>query len=231
MFGFKNATAALGQTIIIGEDIATIVGVTDNFDNVAIQDEINPCMLYYSTDWIAMASIKMKTTNALTTLEQIKKNWEALYPDQVYKSMTLDDYIRHKAFYVLEDLMYQAFKIFSVLSIVIGCMGLYGLVSFLAIQRQKEIGIRKVLGASVNSILYLFSKEFTWLVLIAFLIAAPVGYWAMSSWLQTFANRINLHVSYFAITFCISVLIVVFTIGFQAIKAAIANPVKSLRSE
>jgi len=173
----------------------------------------------------------MKTTNAPATLEQIKKNWEALYPDQVYKSMTLDDYIQHKAFYVLEDLMYQAFKIFSILSIVIGCMGLYGLVSFLAIQRQKEIGIRKVLGASVNSILYLFSKEFTWLVLIAFLIAAPVGYWAMSSWLQTFANRIDLQVSYFAITFLISVLIVVFTIGFQAIKAAVANPVESLRSE
>ena len=231
VFGFKSAAAALGQTMVIGEDIATIVGVTDNFDNVAIQDEINPCILYYSTDWIAMASIKMKTTNAPATLEQIKKNWEALYPDQVYKSMTLDDYIQHKAFYVLEDLMYQAFKIFSILSIVIGCMGLYGLVSFLAIQRQKEIGIRKVLGASVNSILYLFSKEFTWLVLIAFLIAAPVGYWAMSSWLQTFANRIDLQVSYFAITFLISVLIVVFTIGFQAIKAAVANPVESLRSE
>src|SRR3954451_24281833 len=103
--------------------------------------------------------------------------------------MTLEDYIQHKAFYVLEDLMYQAFKIFAVLSIIIGCMGLYGLVSFLAIQRQKEIGIRKVLGASVQAIVYLFSKEFALLVVIAFLIAAPLGYLTMKSWLATFENR------------------------------------------
>jgi putative ABC transport system permease protein len=230
--GFKNAEAAIGQTITIDDkDRATIVGVTRNFDNVSIQSDINPCFMYYATNWIAMANIKMSAVDNTNALTQIKKDWETLYPDQVYKSMTLEDYIQHKAFYVMEDIMYQGFKIFAVLSIIIGCMGLYGLVSFLAIQRQKEIGIRKVLGASVNSILYLFSKEFTWLVLIAFLIAAPVGYWAMNSWLQTFANRIELQVSYFVVTLMLSLLIAIGTIGFQAIKAAIANPVKSLRRE
>jgi putative ABC transport system permease protein len=230
--GFKSAEAAIGQTILIDDnDRATIVGVTKNFDNVSTQNDINPCFMYYATNWIAIASIKMSAVNNTTVLNQIKKNWEALYPDQVYKSTTLEDYIQHKAFYVMEDIMYQGFKIFAVLSIIIGCMGLYGLVSFLAIQRQKEIGIRKILGASVSGILYLFSKEFTWLVLIAFFIAAPIGYWAMNSWLQTFANRINLQVSYFAVTLFLSLMIAICTIGFQAIKAAIANPVKSLRSE
>lgn len=131
----------------------------------------------------------------------------------------------------MEDIMYQGFKIFAVLSIVIGCMGLYGLVSFLAIQRQKEIGIRKVLGASVSSILYLFSKEFTGLVMLAFIIAAPVGYWAMNSWLQTFANRINLTAGYFVITLLLSLIIAIFTIVFQAMQAALANPARSLKAE
>jgi len=232
VLGFKNAEAAIGQTITVDDkDRAIIVGVTNNFDNVSMQSDINPCFMYYATNWIAMASIKMSAVNNSIALNQIKKSWESLYPDQVYKSMTLEDYIQHKAFYVMEDIMYQGFKIFAILSIIIGCMGLYGLVSFLAIQRQKEIGIRKVLGASVNNILYLFSKEFTWLVLIAFLIAAPLGYWAMTSWLQTFANRIDLRVSYFVVTLMLSLLIAIGTIGFQAIRAAISNPVKSLRSE
>ncbi|MDB5246097.1 MAG: hypothetical protein JWQ40_491 [Segetibacter sp.] len=145
--------------------------------------------------------------------------------------MPLNDYFKYRAFYVLEDMMYQGFKIFVVLSIFIGCLGLYGLVSFLSIQRQKEIGIRKVLGASVGGIVYLFSKEFMWLVLIAFLVAAPLGYIAMKSWLETFANRIDLSPLFFVIAFILSLLVAAFTVSFQAIKAAIANPVKSLRSE
>jgi ABC-type antimicrobial peptide transport system permease subunit len=110
-------------------------------------------------------------------------------------------------------------------------MGLYGLVSFLALQRQKEIGIRKVLGASVNGIVYMFSKEFTWMVVISFLIAAPLGYLAMKSWLQTFANRIELHAGFFVAAFLLSLIIAALTVGVQAVRAAIANPVKSLRAE
>ncbi len=230
--GFVNADAAIGQLITVdNKDRATIVGVTRNFVNASLQSDINPCFLYYATNWIAMASIRMRNTSDEVALKAISQNWEALYPDQVYKSMTLDDYIQHKAFYVMEDIMYQGFRIFSVLAIVIGCMGLYGLVSFLALRRQKEIGIRKVLGASVSNILYLFSKEFTRLVFIAFCVAAPVGYWAMSYWLQTFVNRIHLSAGFFVITLLLSLLIALGTIGFQAVKAAVANPVKSLRSE
>ncbi len=230
--GFKTAEEAVGQEVSVGDhQLATIVGVTDDFFNVSLQKPIIPCLLFYGTNWVSMASINMNNSNPGSTLAFIEKSWQVLFPDHIYKSMTLDYYIEHKAFYVMENIMYQGFKIFVLLSILIGCMGLYGLVSFLALQRQKEIGIRKVLGASVSGIVYLFSMEFTWLVLISFTIAAPLGYFAMHNWLQTFANRIDLHAGYFIIAFLLSLIIAAVTIGFQAVRAAVANPVKSLRAE
>ncbi|HEX4374625.1 MAG TPA: FtsX-like permease family protein, partial [Puia sp.] len=111
------------------------------------------------------------------------------------------------------------------------CLGLYGFVSFMAVQRTKEVGIRKVLGASVINIIYLFSKEFTMLIGIAFLIATPVAYYFMHRWLQNFAYRINIDVGIFLITILSSVVIAWLTVGYQTIKAAVANPVKSLSSE
>lgn len=232
MLGISNAADAIGQLIIVNDkDEATVVGVTDNFYNSSLQQPMTPVLLFNSRSWVAMASIKMTTANASNTANFIKKSWEEHYPDNLFKSMTLNEYIRNRAFYLLEDVMYQGFKIFVVLSLLIGCMGLYGLVSFLAIQRQKEIGIRKVLGASVQGIVYLFSKEFVWLVLIAFLVAAPIGYICMKSWLGTFANRIDIHAGYFVIAFMASLLVAALTVSFQAVKAAIANPVSSLRSE
>ena len=232
VLGFNSPEEAIGQQVTVQDDQhATVVGVTDNFFNVSLQLEVSPCLLFYGTNWVSMASIRMNTIESKNTLTGIEKEWQSLFPDQVYKAMTLDYYMEHKAFYVLENLMYEGFKIFVVLALIIGCMGLYGLVSFLALQRQKEIGVRKVLGASVGGIVYLFSKEFTWLVLISFLIAAPLGYFAMDSWLQTFANRIDLHAGYFIIAFLLSLIIAAFTVGFQAVKAALENPVNSLRAE
>jgi putative ABC transport system permease protein len=229
--GYKNPAEALGQSIAVHQDEATIVGVVDDFFNVPLQREIEPCLLFYSTNWVAIASIKMNTEQANTTLAFIQKSWESLYPDQIYKAMGLDEYFKKRAFYIMEDIMYQAFKIFAILSIFIGCLGLYGLVSFMTLQRQKEIGIRKVLGASVSGIVFLFSKEFVWLVLMAFALAAPLGFMAMKSWLETFAHRIDLHAGYFAIALLLSLVIASVTVGYQAIKAAVVNPVKSLKTE
>lgn len=230
--GFATPEAALNQQVLINDhDYATVVGVTDDFFNVSLQNTVSPCLLFYGSNWVGMANIQLSGTNNASTFALVEKNWKALYPDHMYKQMTLTEYMTHKAFYVLEDIMYQGFKIFVVLSILIGCLGLYGLVAFLSAQRQKEIGIRKVLGASVQRIVYMFSKEFMWLVIIAFVIAAPLAYLAMNAWLQGFANRIDLHPVYFAIALFASVLIASVTISFQAIKSALANPVKSLRSE
>lgn len=229
--GLLSPENAVGKKIVLqNKQSATIVGVTDDFYNVSLQNEVNPCLLFYATNWVNMASVKLNNNNASVN-SFIQKAWQSVYPEQVYKSATIDEYMYNHAFYVLEDVMYKGFKIFVVISILIGCMGLYGLIAFMAVQRQKEIGIRKVLGASVNTILYMFSKEFLWLVLIAFLIAAPLGYTAMNSWLQTFTNKINLTAMYFMAALFISLMIAAGTILFQAVKAATANPIKSLRSE
>ncbi|MBS1745233.1 MAG: FtsX-like permease family protein, partial [Bacteroidetes bacterium] len=230
--GFKNPYDALGKTILVDDNNnATIVGVTADFDNASLQDESTPVMMFNCATWVAIASIEMNTTVNAATIASIQKSWESLYPDNIFNAMSLNDYIKHKAFYLIQDIMYKGFKIFVFLSIVIGCMGLYGLVDFLALQRKKEIGVRKVLGASARGIVYLFSKEFLWLIAIAFVIAAPLAYLAMNAWLQTFANRIEIHAGYFIIAFFISIAIAVITVGYQSVKAAMANPVKSLRTE
>ncbi|MEO9022016.1 MAG: ABC transporter permease [Ginsengibacter sp.] len=230
--GFQNPNDALGKTILVDDKKhATIVGVTANFDNASLQQENTPVLMFNCTNWVAMASIEMNTTSNAGTIASIKKSWESLYPDNIFSAMTLKGYIKHKAFYLIQDIMYKGFNFFVLLSIFIGCMGLYGLVAFLALQRQKEIGIRKVLGASVKGIVFLFSKEFIWLIAIAFVIAAPLAYLAMNAWLQSFANRIEIHVSYFLIAFLLSLFIAGITVGYQSVKAAVANPVDSLRSE
>ena len=231
IFGYGSPEEAVGQTLIDGGDReATIVGVVHDFNNTSLQEEIHPSMLYYG-DWVNIAAIQLTEKQSLHQLSFIRDAWEETYPDYFYEAMTLDEYFENGALYLLEDMMYQAFKIFAFLAIIIGCLGLYGLVSYLALQRQKEIGVRKVLGASTQQIVYLFSKEFTVLVLLAFIIAAPLGYFAMQAWLETFAYRIELSVGYFALALLASVGIAWLTVGYKSIRAAVANPVESLRSE
>ena len=141
----------------------------------------------------------------------------------------LDERIAH--FYTSEAMASTLFKIAAFFAIFISCLGLYGLVSFMAVQKTKEVGIRKVLGASVQSIVFLFSKEFIVLIGIAFLIATPVSYYLMHQWLSGFYYHIQLSWIVFVAAIIISIIIAWVTVGYKAIKAAIANPVKSLRTE
>jgi ABC-type antimicrobial peptide transport system permease subunit len=134
-------------------------------------------------------------------------------------------------FYQQEDQLSLLYKIFAGIAIFISCLGLYGLVSFMAVQRTKEIGVRKVLGASISNIIYLFSKEFTLLILTGFVLAVPVAYYMMNSWLENFVFRINISVKVFAIAILVSIMIAWITVGYKSVKAALANPVKSLRTE
>ena len=163
------------------------------------------------------------------TIDNINKSWSALFPNDLFKYEFLDEHIA--SFYTQEQKVYTAFKLFSFIAILIGCLGLYGLISFAASQRTKEIGIRKVLGAPLISIVGLFSKEFILLISIAFIIAAPVGYYAMHNWLQNYAYHINIGAGIFVIAIAASIIIAAITISYQAIKAALVNPIKSLRSE
>ena len=230
IFSYNTPEEAVGQTMMHGDKEATIVGVVRDFNNTSLQEEIHPSFLYYG-DWVNIAAIQLTERQSIRQLSFVQDAWEQTYPDYFYEAMTIDEYFENGALYLLEDLMYQAFRIFAFLAIIIGCLGLYGLVSYLSLQRQKEIGVRKVLGASASQIVYLFSKEFTLLVLLAFVIAAPLGYFAMQAWLETFVYRIDLSVAYFALALVASIGIAWITVGYKSVRAAVSNPVDALRSE
>ena len=174
-------------------------------------------------------NIKIKPGAEKAVLPFVEKLWNENFPDYVYEYKFLDQTIAN--FYKQENQLSMLYKIFAGIAIFISCLGLYGLVSFMAVQRTKEVGIRKVLGASAKNIVYLLSKEFTLLIIIAFAIAAPVAYYIMYKWLQNYTYRIQLGVSIFLLAITGSIIIAWITVGHRAIKAAIANPVKSLRTE
>jgi putative ABC transport system permease protein len=175
------------------------------------------------------ASIKLSITNIASTMQSIKKIWEQTFPNYVYEYRFLDDKIA--SFYKQENQLSQLYKIFAAIAIFLSCLGLYGLASFMAVQRIKEVGIRKVLGATAANIVYLFSKEFILLIAIAFAIATPIAWYCMHTWLQDYAYRIDISWRIFFAGGAASIIIALATVSFQAIKAAIANPVKSLRTE
>jgi ABC-type antimicrobial peptide transport system permease subunit len=163
------------------------------------------------------------------TIAAIGKAWGTLFPDGVFKYEFVDEHIA--AMYIQEQKVYAAFQLFSGIAILIGCLGLYGLIAFAASQRTKEVGIRKVLGAPLFSIVGLFTREFVALIGIAFLIAAPLGYYMMHKWLENFAYHIKIGPAIFLVAIVASLAIAAITTMHQTLKAALANPVKSLRSE
>lgn len=173
--------------------------------------------------------IKIKTKDVTGFLNHLKTKWNLFNPQGPLSYTFLDE--KFASLYANELRTQQIFSAFAVIAIIIATLGLFGLSAFIIEQRTKEIGVRKILGASVQNVLLLVSKEFLSLVVIAFIISIPVTYWAMHKWLQTYAYRINISFSVFAIAGIIAVLIALITISFQSIKAAIANPVKSLRTE
>jgi ABC-type antimicrobial peptide transport system permease subunit len=174
-------------------------------------------------------NIKIQPQQVKQTLAAIAKLWSNTFPGYAYEYQFLDDTIA--ALYKQESRLSQLYQLFAGIAIFISCLGLYGFVSFMAVQRTKEIGIRKVLGASVIDIIYILSKEFTVLIGVAFLIAAPIAYYFMHQWLQKFAYRTTIGVGLFLLTFLAAEIIAWLTVGYRALKAAVANPVKSLRTE
>ncbi len=228
--GFGSPNEILGKTIAFDDrQQYPIVGVVKDFNSRSLHSGIAPMVLtssYESYEWIAL---RMDRARMNSTLSQIQKTFTEIYPTYIYDQVFFDD--RIERFYQNEAITSRLFKIFSILAIFISCLGLYGLVSFMAVQKTKEIGVRKVLGASVHSIVYLFSKEFTILISVAFLIAAPVGYYLMQEWLSGFYYHTGIGWEIFVIALIISIIIAWITVGYKAIKAAIANPVKSLRTE
>jgi putative ABC transport system permease protein len=220
----------IGRKLTVNTTLSgPIVGVVKNFHDQSFHEDINPVFITTFPDVYNAYAVKINLANARNTLANLEKTWSAMHPDKIYEHQFLDEQIAK--FYETEELMLTLIQAFAGMAIVIGCLGLYGLVSFMAVQKTKEVGIRKVLGASVSQILWLFSKEFLLLIGIAFLIAAPIAYYFMGQWLSNFAYSVPFSAAYFALALGASVLIALLTAGYKSIKAALANPVKSLRNE
>jgi ABC-type antimicrobial peptide transport system permease subunit len=198
-----------------------------DFNDRSFRQALAPLLITTNVTMYSQAGIKLETKNISSTLQSVKTIWEQTFPNFVYEYRFLDD--RIAGFYKQQNQLEQLYKIFAAIAIFLSCLGLYGLASFMAVQRIKEVGIRKVLGASAVNIVYLFSKEFIMLIAIAFAIAA--------SWMVLHANgcgilyRIIFSWWFFAAGGFVAIIIALATISFQAIKAANANPVNNLRSE
>ena len=227
--GLKTAEEAIGKKLLVNGSPAYVMGVIRDFQSESKHKKRRPCVLLYSSDQFYSASIRLRPNRMNQTITQVGKRWSALFPNDVFTYEFIDEHIA--AWYKQEAKVYIAFKLFSTLAILIGCLGLYGLVAFAAVQRTKEVGVRKVLGASLLDISALFAKEFMFLIGLAFLISVPVAYYVMYSWLENFAYHVSIGSGIFMVTVAISFMIAGITISFQAVKAALANPIKSLRTE
>lgn len=227
--GIQDPQQALGVRFKGSGRMVTIKGVIQDFQSESKHKQRRPLIIEYNPNRFYRVSIKLQPTHMVQTMAGIDKMWSAMFPEELFEYEFLDD--RIASFYRQEQKIYTAFRLFAGIAILIGCLGLYGLIAFTAVQRTKEVGVRKVLGASLTNIILLFSKEFIGLIVIAFFIAAPVAWYVMNNWLQNFAYHINIGWGIFIVAIAASFIIAGITIAHQTVKAALANPVKSLRSE
>ena len=230
--GITDPKQAIGKYIMLWDDkklYAQITGVVKDFNVGSLRNAIPPVLMAPWKGQYSKLNIKIEPRNVRQTLASVETMWNKTYPEGIYEYQFLDKTIAN--FYRNEDELSSLFKIFAGIAIFISCLGLYGLVSFMALQRTKEVGIRKTLGASVSHIVYLFSKEFTVLIVIAFAISAPVGYYFMHQWLQDFTYRITIGPDIFIVAIAASMVIAWTSVGYKAVRAALANPVKSLKTE
>jgi ABC-type antimicrobial peptide transport system permease subunit len=227
--GIRNPKDAIGKPINVNGSILPIVGVVKDYHVNSLRDPIQGVVMSTMKNAYGLANIKIDMAKAKPTIAAMEDLWNKTFPDNIFEYRFLDQTIAD--FYRQENQLALLYKLFAILAIFISCLGLYGLISFMAVQRKKEIGIRKVLGAPVRGIVIMLSKEFTVLIAIAFLIASPVVWYFMNQWLQQYAYRITIGAWIFAATILGSLCIAWLTVGYTAITAARANPVKSLRTE
>lgn len=233
--GWESPEEAIGQPFerIHGPDSGerasgAIIGVVEDFHFQSLRSEIEPLVIHL-WPWLNYLVVRVRAEQMPETLAYMERIWESFDPDHPFEYSFLDE--TFAALYRMDERQGQVFGIFAALAVLIACLGLFGLAAFTAEQRTKEIGIRKVLGASVAYIVVLLSKEFTWLVIIANGIAWPLAYYAMRRWLENFAYRIELELEVFVLGGLLALGIACLTVSIQAIKAALSNPVNALRYE
>ncbi|RDC65465.1 Macrolide export ATP-binding/permease protein MacB [Adhaeribacter pallidiroseus] len=228
ILGFKNPAAALNQKIEY-EGEKQIIGVIKDFHQYSVAQEIAPVILELRFTDQKYFSAKVNPGQISQTIAAVEHQYEQLYPGYPFEYFFMDAHFAKQ--YEADQRFGRLFSLFSGLAVFIACLGLFGLVSYATVQRSKEIGVRKVLGATVASILTLLAKDFLKLVLLANLVAWPVAWWLIHEWLANYARHIPINTSFFLFPAVAIVLFALFTISYQAIKAALANPVEALRNE
>jgi putative ABC transport system permease protein len=236
--GFGTPQKALGQKLYwhVWNDKnpdsikeGQVIGVVKDFNYKSLYDKVETTVLQIFPDAAWKVAVKMKTADIGITISQVKNIWNQFTPEYPIEYKFLDE--NFEQMYRSEDKLKSLLWIFTTMAIFVGCLGLFGLAAYSAERRRKEVGIRKVLGASTKGVVVLLSKDFVKLVVISLLIASPVAWYFMNKWLRDFAYRINISWWIFILAAALTILIALLTVSFQAIKAAIANPVKSLRTE
>jgi len=227
--GFDDPQKAIGKQIEFWGDQCTIVGVVENFHQQSLRDAFDPLIFRLNPGVYGYFSIKTDMDQIGQTMAQVQSEWDTFFPGNTFEYFFLDQQFDQQ--YKADHRFGQVFGLFTLLAIFVACLGLFGLASFTTLQRTKEIGIRKVLGASVQGILKLLYKEYALLLALAFLIAIPLAWYMASNWLQEYAFRISIHWTFFVWPFVAIAIIALATVSFQSIKASLANPVKSLRTE
>lgn len=227
--GFTNPEDVLGQNIISGMYGITgeVVGVIEDFHLASFHEAITPVVMTHFPAFYQQIGLKIKPGYLSQTLPAIETQWKEKFPEYYYEYEFMDDHIAN--LYQDEARTFSLFQLMAGIAIFIGCLGLYGLISFIAQQKIKEVGIRKVLGASIPNIIFSFSKEFMLLIVIAFTIAAPAAWYAMTRWLDGFAYHVKISWPDFIIGLVVTVAIAFLTVGYRSIRAAIANPVEALK--
>ncbi len=227
--GYQQPDKALGQAFRFWGQKATIVGVVKDYHSQDLKSGLIPHVYFYFPYEFQTATIRIDSRQKAAALGHIGQHWKALFPDHYYEPKFLEDGLR--SFYDNERKLSNFLTLLTIVGILIGCLGLFGLVSFVVTQRTKEIGVRKVLGATVASIVTLLSRDFLKLVFIAFLIASPIAYYAMSQFLKSYQYKIDIEWSVFALAGVLAASAAILTVSLQSVKAALMNPVRSLRSE
>ena len=227
--GFRSPGELLGKRLTIWGATRTIVGVVNDFHTDALKIGISPTTILNYAGENHMAALKINPASMPTTLKAVEKTWNGLFPEHVFKASFVDALLSE--LYLTEHILLGLAEAFSLMAILICCLGLYGLVAFMAEVKTKEIGVRKVLGANLSQLLGLFGREFSKLIVIGFMLAAPLGGFLMNNWLQGYAYHIELGWWFFALTLLIAVGITVLTISCESMKAVLTNPARILRME
>ncbi len=228
-FKWESVDKAIGKTINKEGKIGKVVGVIKDFNFASLTTPVAAMVLDINQNQFNTLSVKFENNNIQSTVDKLTSQWNGMFPEKTFEFTFLDEQLNTQ--YSNFQNFGSIIQIFTFIAILISCLGVYGLVLFAVSRKVKEIGVRKVMGATIPGILKLIYKDFAWLLIAGFVLAVPLSYYFMSQWLENFTYRTNLDIFTYIISFVMVSLIVTLTIGYQALKASMANPVNSLRSE